>query len=98
MSTARFEAFLARIYVDAEARAKFLADPRGEAHRAGLAESEVSALERIDRVGLELAARSIEGKRSRAGRRDLRRPRFLDRLRRIKRLSAVFRVFRAFRG
>ena len=65
MSTARFEAFLARIYVDAEARARFLADPRGEAMRAGLAEREVYALEKIDRVGLELAAQSLQHKRRR---------------------------------
>jgi len=69
MSTARFEAFLARIYVDAEARARFLADPRGEAMRAGLAEREVSALEKIDRVGLELAAQSLQRKRRRRFRR-----------------------------
>jgi hypothetical protein len=65
MSTARFETFLARIYVDAEARTRFLADPRGEAMRAGLAEQEVTALEKIDRVGLELAAQSLQHKRRR---------------------------------
>jgi hypothetical protein len=31
--------------------------------RAGLAEREVSALENIDRVGLELAAQSLQHKR-----------------------------------
>jgi hypothetical protein len=63
MSTAHFEAFLAKIYVDAEARARFLADPRGEAMRAGLTEPEISALEKIDRIGLELTAQSLERKR-----------------------------------
>ena len=63
MNTARFEAFLAKIYVDAEARARFLADPRGEAMRAGLTEPEISALENIDRIGLELTAQSLERKR-----------------------------------
>jgi hypothetical protein len=63
MSTARFEAFLAKIYVDAEARAQFLADPRGEAMRAGLTEPEISALEQIDRIGLELTAQSLQRKR-----------------------------------
>jgi hypothetical protein len=63
MSTARFEAFLAKIYVDAEARARFLADPRGEAMRAGLTEPEISALEKIDRIGLELTANSLQHKR-----------------------------------
>jgi hypothetical protein len=63
MSTARFEAFLAKIYVDAEARAQFLADPRGESMRAGLTEPEISALEKIDRIGLELTAQSLQRKR-----------------------------------
>lgn len=61
------EAFLARIYVDARARAEFLADPGGTAVRAGLAGPEVEALLRIDRVGLELAARSFARKRARHG-------------------------------
>lgn len=61
--TIAFEAFLARIYVDAEARARFLRDPGDEAGRAGLAPGEVSAMLRIDRDGLELAAASIAAKR-----------------------------------
>ena len=44
----RLEALLARIYVDPEARARFLADPEGEARRAG-----VEGLGPIDRVALE---------------------------------------------
>jgi hypothetical protein len=64
MSAADFEAFLARIYVDPEARAKFLADPRGEAQRAGLSEAECIVLENIDRPGLELAATSFARKRA----------------------------------
>lgn len=63
MNTARLEAFLAKIYVDEQARARFLAAPRQEASRAGLAESEIVALETIDRVGLELTARSLARKR-----------------------------------
>ena len=59
----RFEGFLARIYVDAEARHRFLADPHGEATRAGLTREESEALAAIDRTGLELAARSYERKR-----------------------------------
>ena len=58
-----FEAFLARIYVDADARARFLEDPRGEAQRAGLTAPEAEALERIDRPGLALAAASFSRKR-----------------------------------
>ncbi|HEX5082139.1 MAG TPA: hypothetical protein VFY40_08840 [Blastocatellia bacterium] len=66
MSAARLEAFLAKIYVDEESRERFLADPRGEAAKAGLGEREIEALEKIDRVGLVLGARSIQGKRRRS--------------------------------
>jgi hypothetical protein len=62
--SAAFEALLARIYVEAEARARFLADPRGEAARAGLDVAEQEALAAIDRVGLRLAAHSFARKRS----------------------------------
>jgi hypothetical protein len=65
VSTA-FEAYLARLYVDASARARFLADPRGEATRAGLTPAECAALDGIDRPGLELAARSFASKRAKA--------------------------------
>lgn len=61
-----FEAFVARLYVDADARARFLADPRGEATRARLSSEEADALVRIDRPGLELAAASFAHKRGRA--------------------------------
>jgi hypothetical protein len=57
-----FEAFLARLYVDEEARAAFLRDPR-EAAR-DLAPEEIAALEAIDRVGMELAADSFAQKRA----------------------------------
>lgn len=68
MSATDFEAFLARIYVDPEARARFLADPRGEAQKAGLSEAECIALENIDQTGLELAANSFARKRKKQGR------------------------------
>jgi hypothetical protein len=61
--SARLEAFLAGLYTDAAARRAFLDDPEGSAARAGLDPPEVAALVRIDRVGLELAARSFEAKR-----------------------------------
>jgi hypothetical protein len=61
---ATFESFLARIYVDADARAKFLADPRGEATRAGLAAQEVESVVNIDRVGLEMFAHSLRHKKA----------------------------------
>lgn len=63
MSAARLEAFLAKIYVDESARERFLADPRGEATKAGLHNEEVEALEKIDRVGLILTVRSLQKKR-----------------------------------
>lgn len=58
----RLEALLARIYVDPTARARFLADPEGEARAAG-----VEGLGPINRVGLDLTAESLAHKR--AGRR-----------------------------
>jgi len=64
MSHPRFEAFLATLYTDAEARQRFLADPRQTARLAGLDERDVEALAHIDRIGLELAARSFEAKRA----------------------------------
>jgi len=63
MNTPALERFLARIYVDHEARMRFLANPRGEAERAGLNEHERMSLEKIDRTGLELASRSFAKKR-----------------------------------
>jgi hypothetical protein len=63
VSAERLEAFLAKIYVDESARERFLADPRGEATKAGLQNEEVEALEKIDRVGLILTTRSLRKKR-----------------------------------
>lgn len=57
-------AFLTRLYVDEGTRARFLADPRGEAIRAGFDPHACEALAGIDRAGLELAARSFEKKRA----------------------------------
>lgn len=62
-----FESFLARLYVDRSARDRFLADPRGVAAAAGLADNEIAAAVDIDRVGLELAAKSFAHKRRRQG-------------------------------
>ena len=63
MSAREFELFLARIYVDASARARFEANPRDAALRAGLSEEECAALENVDPADLELAARSYARKR-----------------------------------
>jgi hypothetical protein len=59
-----FETFLARLYTDALLRVRFLADPRGETERHHLTVEECTALERIDRTGLELSARSFAHKRA----------------------------------
>lgn len=65
MSASSFEAFLAKLYVDETARARFLVDPRGEPLKAGLTTQEAEAAERIDRIGLDLLTKSLERKRSR---------------------------------
>jgi hypothetical protein len=59
-----FETFLARLYTDAALRARVLADPRAEGERSRLTPDECDALERIDRAGLELSARSFARKRA----------------------------------
>jgi hypothetical protein len=59
----KMERFLASLYVDAELRARFLVEPRGEAQRAGLNPAQCDALAAIDRVGLEMAANSFKRKR-----------------------------------
>ena len=65
MSSMLFEAFLARIYVDARARTQFLSDPLGEAQRAGLSPEEALDLQNIDWIGLKFASQSFENKRLR---------------------------------
>ncbi len=62
MIESQFETFLARIYTDETARARFLADPLSEATKAGLTSLQVEAVVKIDRVGLELFANSLERK------------------------------------
>ena len=64
MTTPQFEAFLAKIYVDAEARRAFVADPMREALSAGLTAAEASELAQMDFTGLELAADSFAHKRA----------------------------------
>jgi hypothetical protein len=65
VSTSLLEAFLARIYVDAQARERFLSDPAAEAFKAGLSQDEIEAVKQIDQVGLELFVVSLERKRQR---------------------------------
>ena len=43
MSAQKFEAFLAKLYVDDNARSRFLADARREASNAGLTDEECAA-------------------------------------------------------
>ena len=63
MNDSQLETFLARIYVDQAARAMFLADPCGEAIRAGLTPDQIESVVQIDREGLELFAASLERKK-----------------------------------
>jgi hypothetical protein len=63
MSAVAFEDFLVRIYVDAEARARFKENPNAELGRAELNDEERTALMAIDWNGLEMAARSFARKR-----------------------------------
>ena len=58
------ERFLARVYVDDEARRRFLADPVEEAMRAGVAPADAARLATVDREGIELAASSFARKRA----------------------------------
>jgi hypothetical protein len=58
------EQFLAIIYVDPAARARFLASPEVEASRAGLSEQQCVKLKEIDFTGLEMASRSFARKRA----------------------------------
>ena len=82
--SAALEAYLARLYLDRDARRDFLADPHAAATRAGLHASDVAALERIDRVGLELAAHSFAAKRTTTPRRPHPLARLLTWLRRLR--------------
>ena len=58
------EQFLATIYVDPAARARFLASPEAEASRAGLSEQQCLKLKEIDFTGLAMASRSFARKRA----------------------------------
>ena len=63
MSSAVLETFLARLYTDSAALQSFIADPEGEAARAGLSAAEGQALADSDQVGLQMAAASFGSKR-----------------------------------
>ena len=63
MSSARLEAFLARLYTDERALRAFLSSPASSARAAALDESEIAALVAVDRDGLVMAAQSFAAKR-----------------------------------
>lgn len=67
--SASLEAYLVKLYLDADARRVFAADPRRATTEAGLHATDVNEVERIDRVGLELTARSLAAKRATCPRR-----------------------------
>jgi hypothetical protein len=58
------EDLLARLFTDAEFRARFKQDPQGVGRELGLDDTALAALERTDWVGLDLAARSHAHKRA----------------------------------
>jgi hypothetical protein len=64
MSSPRFEAFLARLYSEAAFLDRFLAAPESAMSEAGLDAREREAAIAIERVGLQMAARSYAAKRS----------------------------------
>jgi hypothetical protein len=57
------EDLLAQLLSDAALRSRFKANPQGVGREFGLDAAALAALDRIDWVGLELAARSYEHKR-----------------------------------
>ncbi|HYU23634.1 MAG TPA: hypothetical protein VEO74_00405, partial [Thermoanaerobaculia bacterium] len=59
--------FLARLYTDADLRARFLAQPYEEARAAGFDEERARELAKIEPKGLELAAESYSRKRNLRG-------------------------------
>lgn len=69
MSAQAFETALARLFADAAFRERFLADADSALAGMGLTARESADLGDIDRIGLEMAARSYARKKAgRAGR------------------------------
>ena len=64
MNAEAIESFLVTLYLDGDARERFLADPGAEARRAGFDEPAAQMLAAIDRQGLRLAAASFAHKRA----------------------------------
>ncbi|HTU67396.1 MAG TPA: hypothetical protein VMF52_15720 [Steroidobacteraceae bacterium] len=61
------EELLARLFTDAEFRARFRRDPAGTGREFGLDAASIDAFARADWIGLDLAARSYQRKRERHG-------------------------------
>jgi hypothetical protein len=74
------EAVLARLYVEPEFRARFLAAPEATLASCGLTPEECRALAAIDRVGLALAADSFAIKRAEKAQQPARRAGWIARL------------------
>ena len=74
------EAVLARLYVEPEFRARFLAAPEATLAASGLTPEECRALAGLDRVGLALAADSFAIKRAEKAQRPARRGGWIARL------------------
>jgi hypothetical protein len=74
MNEPAMESFLARLYTNEESRARFLADPPGEAKRAGLSAAAAAAVTKIDPIQLRLAARSFAHKRHEHAEHEASRP------------------------
>lgn len=79
MNEPAMESFLARLYTDAESRARFFADPTGEAERAGLSRAAAAAVTKIDPTQLRLAARSFASKRHKQAAHEASRPKLWQR-------------------
>lgn len=67
MASSRLEGFWARLAGDPAAREAFLADPVGEATRAGLTPEEVACAAAVDREAMALEARRLARSRAAPG-------------------------------
>jgi hypothetical protein len=72
MSSPRLEEFLCRLYTDTQSLDAFLRAPYEAARAAGLDAAEATALTKIDRAGLVMAAASFRVKRRQRKRRRYR--------------------------
>lgn len=83
MSSERFEAFVARLYADAHYCELFLSHPQQVARQAGLSETEITALDQIDLVGLDIACQSFARKRDQKARYQAKQSKWQKQLRKI---------------